>query len=312
MSCPFSNCDPYPERYFRQPKLEARQSDFCGRPISGPDLWAQCVSLSIQIFKKTSTKLTVCLSALNNTYIFDSQYPIKSPNCNTNDTLAECAYQLGGLFDEGNSSTWSSAATRSVLKTAIENSGIDPNHTMDLWGTDTIRMTANVSIPRFPISVSRGPGETMNTLGLGANSTLLNFLSSVGSIPSKTWSYWQGWTGAEAQHQMDGTLVLGGYDAAKISGDKITIPMNTMNETHNCYISTITDIKMNLKNGSNLSLFGPNQAAAAKACLEPHFTLLSLSYDMWKTFLSISGSKYLYRASTYLAWQGMVIDADGA
>ncbi|KAK4698137.1 hypothetical protein P7C71_g12, partial [Lecanoromycetidae sp. Uapishka_2] len=69
---------------------------------------------------------------------------------------------------------------------------------------------------------------------------------------------------------------------------------------------------MNLKNGSNLSLFGPNQAAAAKTCLEPHFTLLSLSYDMWETFLSISGSTYLYRASTDLAFQGMLIDADGA
>lgn len=85
--------------------------------------------------------------------------------------------------------------------------------------------------------------------------------------------------------------------------------MNTENGMEQCYIATITDIKMNLKNGSNLSLFGPNEAAAAKTCLEPHFTTLSLSYDMWEAFLSISGSTYLDRANTDIAFQGMLIEA---
>jgi len=249
---------------------------------------------------------------MNNTYIYDDQFASKLGNCNSNFTLAQCIYQVGGLFYEGNSSTWSSATDRSLLGTAIENPGINPNHTLDLWGTDSIHMTANISIPKFPLGISRGPGETMNTLGLGSNSTILNALTSIGSIPSKTWSFWQGWTGSEKGQQIDGTLVLGGYDAAKISGGKITIPMNTEDGTSPCYVSTITDIKMNLKNGSNISLFGPNHAAAAKACIEPHFTSLSLSYDMWETFLSVSGSTYLYRASISLAFQGMLIDADGA
>lgn len=111
----------------------------------------------------------------------------------------------------------------------------------------------------------------MNSLGLGRNSTLLNALVDNGDIAARTWSFWQGWTGAESQYQIDGNVVLGGYDANKISGPNITLPTSTPDDLNtDCFIATITDIRMNLMNGSSLSLFGPNKV------MPPSFAILSL------------------------------------
>lgn len=258
-----------------------------------------------------STPLTLP-SVLNNTYIYDGTYSSNLGGCTVKNSTAECFDQLGGLFDEGNSTTWSPAANRSVLHTAIEYPGIDPNHTADIWGTDTVKIDSTISIPQFPLGIMRGQGEQMNTLGLAQNSTLLNFLAANGTIPSRTWSLWQGWTGADKEHQMDGTLVLGGYDAAKIKGDNVTFPWTSTDIDANCRLVAITDIKMNLKNGSSPSLFGADHATAQKACVEPHFNTLSLPLDLWQTFLAISGSTYVDRSLSPLAFFGMLVEADGA
>lgn len=201
----------------------------------------------------------------------------------------------------------------STLSTAPENPLINPNHTADLWGTDIVTVTPNNRLSNFPLSISRGQGESINTLGLGRNSTLLNALVDSGAIAAKTWAFWQGWTGAEQEHQMDGNLVLGGYDTRKITGPNITLPTSAPHNLNtDCYLATITDIKMNLKNGSSPSLFGSNKAMAARACVEPHFDTLSLSQSMWETFLRISGSTYVGRSNSVIAFYGMLAETDGA
>jgi len=262
--------------------------------------------------------LTNCLSALNNTYIYDGTVTPEQNGCNPNNSRIECFDQFGGLFNEGNSTTWSSAANLSVLKTSIENQNINPNHASDLWGTDIVELNSTISIPQFPLGISRDGGEAMNMLGLGRNSTLLNLLAENGTIPSRTWSFWQGWTGATTQDQMDGILVLGGYDAAKISGDKITIPIdnNSTNPPDHgispCNVVTVTDIRMNLKNGFSPSLFGSSHANAFRGCAEPHFEALSLTLDMWTRFLQISGSTYVGRSVNVISFYTMLVEAQGA
>ena len=123
----------------------------------------------------------------------------------------------------------------------------------------------------------------MNTLGIGRNSTLLNTLFSAGAIASRTWSYWHGWAGAESQHQIDGNLTVGGYDAAKTLGTNVTLPF-TNSEPENCpsgYIVTITEIKMNLKNGSSPSILGAsNKGSAMRACVDGLFPTMMLSEDI--------------------------------
>ncbi|KAL6715894.1 hypothetical protein ACLMJK_006855 [Lecanora helva] len=251
-------------------------------------------------------------SELNNTYLFDNKTQSNLGGCNDGAT-AECTAQLGGLFDEGSSSTWSRATDISALSTASENPLINPNHTADIWGTDVLSVTLGKNLPHFPFGISRGQGETMNSLGLGRNSTLLNALVDSGMIAAKSWGYWQGWTGAKQQYQIDGNLVLGGYDSDKITGPNITLPTSAAdNLDTDCYLATVTDIKMNLKNGSSPSLFGSNRATVGRACVEPHFQVLSLTQEMWESFLAISGSTYVGRSDSVVAFYGMLIEADGA
>jgi hypothetical protein len=83
-------------------------------------------------------------------------------------------------------------------------------------------------------------------MGLGTNSTLLNALISAKAIASRTWGYSQGWTGAEAENQVDGSLVLGGYDAAKTKGNNVTVPFSNDPHCVSNLVVTISDIKMNL------------------------------------------------------------------
>jgi len=153
----------------------------------------------------------------------------------------------------------------------------------------------------------------MNSLGLGRNSTLLNALVSSGALSSRSWGFWQGWTGVESKNQIDVSLIFGGYDAEKVTGPNITLPTrNPAIPDANCFVVTITDIRMNLKNGSPPSLFGNDKGAAASACVEPHLDKLSLRESMWNAFLAISGSTYVDRSTSVLSFFGMLIQADGA
>ena len=250
------------------------------------------------------------LSDLNNTYIYDGTVPFEQNGCSSNNSRAECSDQFGGLFNEGTSTTWSPVANSSVLDTASESEGINPNHATDLWGTDTMNLNSSLSIPKFPLGISRDEGEPMNTLGFGHNSTLLNILALNGSIASRTWSFWQGWTGAQTQYQMDGSLVLGGYDSAKVTGQNITVPLN-MSDL-NCNLVNVTDIKMNLKNGSSPSLFAPFGLSRVLGCPEPHFGTVFLHSDMWDLFLEISGSTYVDRSVSSVNFYGMLVETFGA
>ncbi len=244
----------------------------------------------------------------NNTYIFDSSTP-----CSNLDTPARCAGRWGGFFVESSSTSWGQAASFRALSAARETYG---DHDQDLPGNDTIHLNSSLALTTFPLGISRVPTEKgnydmMNSIGLGSNSTLLNALVSAGDIASKTWALSQGWTGAESSQQMDGSLVLGGYDMAKVTGNNITLPFS---EDQNCIshlIVTITDIKMNLKNGSNPSILGSSVGSAIKACISPDRPVMSLSSDIWGLFVKISGVHEMGRSGGINFW-GMSISVNGA
>ena len=241
----------------------------------------------------------------NNTYIFDS-----SVSCPNLDTPVGCAGRWGGFFVESSSTSWAQAASFAALSTARETIG---DHDQDLPGNDTVHLNSSLALTTFPLGISRVKDTygSMNSIGLGSNSTLLNALVSAGTIASKTWAFFQGWTGAESNQQMDGSLVLGGYDKAKVMGNNITLPFS---ESLNCIshlIVTITDIKMNLKNGSNPSILGPSAGSAFKACIKPDVHVTGLSSDIWSSFVGISGVHEIGRSDGINFW-GMLISAKGA
>jgi len=190
-----------------------------------------------------------------------------------------------------------------------------PNHTIDLWGRDTVRVNSTLPLHGFPFGISRGQGEAMNTLGIGRNSSLLNALFSSGAIASKTWSYWHGWAGAENQFQKDESLIIGGYDAAKIIGNNITLPFAN-DEPENCpggHVVAVKDIKMDFTNGSSQSIFGSSRGSyTMRACADGTSPTMKLSMEIWNAFLAVSGSTEVGRSMNPVALDGILVAAGGA
>ena len=151
----------------------------------------------------------------------------------------------------------------------------------------------------------------MANLGLGRNSTLLNTLSSVGIIASRMYGYFQGWTGAYAEYQTDGNLVLGGYDAAKVSGNNITLLFAPSADCKCGYFITVTDLKMNLRNGSNISIIGQSAGSALEACVDGAGPIM-VTEDIWWAFTNVTGVREIGRSISSLNFWTMLIPADGA
>lgn len=179
-----------------------------------------------------------------------------------------------------------------------------------ILGTETIRFNFSLTLSNFPIEIKIGTeGTSANKLGLAKNSTLLNRLSSAGLIHSKTWAYYQGWTGAETRHQLDGSLVFEGYDEVKKIGQNTTISFSNDDQCVSGLLVTIHDIKMNFLHGTNQSIFGSFAGSAMDACLVPNIPLLDLPVGLWNSFVKLSGVNVLGRSVGINAW-GMLISGN--
>ena len=126
------------------------------------------------------------------------------------------------------------------------------------WTLDDLG-AGNITLNSFPIGMPGFDYGTQNhpqgAIGLGQNSTLLSGLKDAGHINSRSYGYWWGEDGATSNAQTDGSLVLGGYDAAKIQGANITNALKTpslscMSGMH----MTITDIIMRFPNSTRSSI----------------------------------------------------------
>lgn len=141
---------------------------------------------------------------------------------------------------------------------------------------------------------------------------MLTFLKTTGAIGSKSWGFWQGWTGAEASQQLDGSLIIGGYDEAKLTGPNVTLPIQYDDSCPGGLLITVTDITMNLKNGSDLSILGASHASALRVCVNPTPSFIGMPYDMWTGFLNNSGSTEVGRSDSHLNFFSMLVQGDTA
>lgn len=109
-----------------------------------------------------------------------------------------------------------------------------------------------IGMPGFDYGTQYHP---QGALGLGSNSTLLNALKDAGHISSRSYGYWWGEDGASSNARMDGSLVLGGYDAAKTHGANITIPIRSPSVgcMSGMYM-TIRDLVMRFPNSTRSSI----------------------------------------------------------
>ena len=177
----------------------------------------------------------------------------------------------------GSSSTAEAAST-------VYDTGGDPSDVqralgthlwVSAWVNDQLSL-GNITLPSFPIGMPSwdygGTFDTQGNIGMGVNSTLLTALKAAKAITSRSYSWWWGQTGATDTVQMDGSIVFGGYDKAKTTGEQFTQKLQA--PTTSCPSGmqvTMTDLVLNFPNGTQSSLLSPNQVTA---CLQPDFTVL--------------------------------------
>ena len=235
---------------------------------------------------------------LNDTFLFDPSSPCLYGSISN--TPTQCSVQHGGFFDEGRSTTWEQAPIQVALGAARS---VDGNLAKDLWGRDTIVLDSSLSQAGHPFGVVRESPNLENTLGLGSNSSLLNALRDKGAILSKTWGLAWGWTGADAAHQTEGSLVLGGYDEARISGPNVTFPFD---ESIGYLSVTITDMTLNFQNGTDAGFLPDSRKSGIPAIVSPNTALLNLPDDVFENFLLVSNYQGPEpNRSTGVNWWGM-------
>lgn len=247
-----------------------------------------------------------CRRGWNNTYCFSAS----SPDCPVSQSPNACAGGRGGFFNERASTTYS--AVDDGENSEITREGAS-EHKNDTFGTDTLETNSTLSLKDFDFGVNSGVIDSYNMLGLGHNSTLLDSLLASKAVNSRTYSYWEGWSGAEAQHQMDGIVTFGGYDEAKISGQNITLPITSI-DPETCrtgYIVMVTDFKVTV-NGSPKSLFGGSLATAFRSCIDEGFAVSSIPSDIWESFVDATGVTETGHRSTGFNFWGTLIEAAGA
>lgn len=204
------------------------------------------------------------------------------------------------MFNEGSSSTWS--LDGKVADTVSAGEVFPWSDSGGIFGADTFKLNVNTSLQSFPLGIIRSDEFQINGLGLGRNSTLLNALSSANLISSKIWSLFWGLTGATTRSQMDGNLVLGGYDATKITGDNYTSKLTSNANCASSMIVTVTAITMNLLNGSNPSILGTNYGSALQMCIDASYPIISIPNDTWSNFKQYAGANWITRSSGIDFW----------
>lgn len=145
--------------------------------------------------------------------------------------------------------------------------------------SDITTLTSNLTVEDFPIGIALADGGKQGyypqaALGLGSNSTVLSALVDSGHIASRTWSWFWGLDGQDAQ--LSGSLVLGGYDKAKVSGTGYTQAITT--DSGRCgtgLFVTLSDILVNMVEGTSSSIFGDDSQTLLAACIDPGYPSLT-------------------------------------
>ncbi|KAK3898020.1 aspartic peptidase domain-containing protein [Staphylotrichum tortipilum] len=238
----------------------------------------------------------------NNTYLYGTDGRCKADDW----SAAACTTLRGGAYDASASKTQKTPSTDAYPPDS------SPYNAMR-YISDTLKLNDNVSVPFFPMGVAINDLETQGyypqmTFGIGTNSTLLNTLKSSGKIASKTFSYFAGRFGGTKDAQMDGAVAFGGYDKAKVKGQRYTTPMMHGTACSTNMVVTIIDIVLNFRNGTNASLFGGSQSESMVACLAPSVPVfMNLPLDPYfSNWLTLSNSSLsvgdLYRSVGINFW----------
>jgi hypothetical protein len=115
---------------------------------------------------------------------------------------------------------------------------------------------------------------------LGRGSSFLEVAVNTSAAPSQAWGLWTG--SRSIENPVDGLLVIGGYDIARVDGDLTTF--GTSPKCPTCVL--VTNITYNSVSGSS-SLFS-NSSETLEVALEPFERSLELPQDIFDNFAHVS------------------------
>ncbi|OQN99442.1 hypothetical protein B0A48_14419 [Cryoendolithus antarcticus] len=239
----------------------------------------------------------------NDTWIYNAS----SPFCPDGTSSNWCSTYRGGLYDPSKSSN--KQAEADVYAANASPSDTDRSEGRNIWynawALDDVHLGAT-TLSQYPLGMPGMEWEVQNhpqgALGLGRNSTLLTALINGGHIASRSYGLWWGQDGATENAQMDGSLVLGGYDAAKIQGPNITgqIKIPTVGCASGMLL-TISDITMDFPNGTHASIVAPHAPIAA--CLRNDMSgVMYMPYDPYYYTFEVNSGAGWTRHSIGTEW----------
>jgi hypothetical protein len=214
-------------------------------------------------------------SEINNTFLW-----YRSDDCDV--TEAACLTRRGGFFLPDDSKTYKNDTAPTPFNKNWETS---ETQTSGDIGSDSLILNENVTLLQFPLGIAKDKvtvrianiGQT--SLGLGRNSSVLSILKKAGTIGSNSWGYWWGLDGSTDPAKMNGNIVLGGYDRAKIKNPENNYT-GKLTEPGLCpggMTITINEIRLNFPNGSEPNLL---QSSPLLTCVCPQCsTGISMRYD---------------------------------
>lgn len=216
---------------------------------------------------------------LNNTWLYGQGLCSKSAGFSE----TKCLVRRGNYFLPGESTSWSNKQdVRAAGGGAVETQGIGAELGISKLvdsspgGTDTLDVGSNGNLSNYPVGLPNFKWDfgysTLHALGLGQNSTYLNALLASNQIGARVWSMWWGRTWLTST-PMNGSIVLGGYDRKKVAGDNHTQALDF--SATGCWTGmrvTITDIRLNFRDGTDRTLFKPN--TVLQCCIAPQNQLL--------------------------------------
>lgn len=217
--------------------------------------------------------------------LFNTTRVRSSRDCSAENLTAtsECIGTAGSIFDVSKSPTWTTAGPGEWNVSSIDEH--NPGARI-LRGWDTAKFLSTRDLPGFPLEIWSNP-TSVNRSGLafGPDSSVLDFLETAKLIPSQVFGIF---FGSRSQLRgVDGSITIGGYDRARVSGEWTNFSMETQYLLTPCPLQVlIKDIRLDNVEGS-FSLL-ENYHSAVPACVDPWQNVFTLSKSMYRRFVNLT------------------------
>ena len=168
-----------------------------------------------------------------------------------------------------------------------------------------MKLNSTVNISSFPLFAPTTGALPQFGLGLGRNSTFLEYLYRSKQIASRSWSLFWGLEGGGPSSQMNGSLTFGGFDQAKTTGANLTQAFSSLADMTVCpssMIVFITDVQVKFPNGTSSSLFESAEGTAMRSCIKPDIPLITFPSNVWQAFSAVAGGNYIAPSESYKLW----------